>query len=70
MTTTNTTQEQRKQPGVKYICWNEFTGRWDEVFPESQIGDHELVIPLFWGGKGYVSVPGTEFYGLVPEGGI
>jgi hypothetical protein len=38
------------------------------VFPESEIADNEMVIPMFWGGHlGYVSVPGTEFYGRVPE---
>jgi hypothetical protein len=47
------------------------TERLERVFPESEISDNELVIPMFWGGHlGYVSVPGTEFYGRVPEDGI
>jgi hypothetical protein len=42
----------------------------EEVFPESQLGDDELVIPMYWGGLlGYVTVPGTEFYGPIPDGG-
>jgi hypothetical protein len=30
----------------------------EEVFPESQLGDEELVIPMYWGGHlGYVPFP-------------
>ena len=63
----------RKAPEheVRYFCVNPATERLERVFPESEISDNELVIPMFWGGHlGYVSVPGTEFYGRVPEDGI
>jgi hypothetical protein len=57
-----------EQHPTRYFCENPETHRLEEVFPESEIGDDELVIPKFWGGHlGYVTVPGTEFYGLVPE---
>jgi hypothetical protein len=53
---------------VRYFCENPATHRFERVFPESEIADNEMVIPMFWGGHlGYVSVPGTEFYGRVPE---
>jgi pyruvate-formate lyase-activating enzyme len=59
------TDEQHK---TRYFCENPETRKMEEVFPESEIGDDELVIPMFWGGRlGYVTVPGTEFYGRVPE---
>ena len=59
------------QHPIRYFCQNPETSKFDEVFPESEIMDHELVIPMFWGGPlGYVTVPGTEFYGPVPEKGI
>jgi hypothetical protein len=63
----------RKAPKheVRYFCVNPATERLERVFPESEISDNELVIPMFWGGHlGYVSVPGMEFYGRVPEDGI
>jgi hypothetical protein len=67
MATTDTAQEREKHP-TKYFCLNQITNRFDEVFPESEIGDHELVIPKYWAGRlGYVTVPGTEFYGPIPE---
>jgi hypothetical protein len=53
---------------TRYFCENPETHEFEEVFPESEIADDELVIPMFWGGPlGYVTVPGTEFYGRVPE---
>jgi hypothetical protein len=56
---------------IRYFCENPATRKFEEVFPESEIMDDELVIPMFWGGPlGYVTVPGTEFYGPVPEKGI
>jgi pyruvate-formate lyase-activating enzyme len=56
---------------ARYFCENPETHKLQEVFPESEIMDDELVIPMFWGGSlGYVTVPGTEFYGRIPEGGI
>lgn len=56
---------------VRYFCENPESHKFDEVYPESEIGDDELVIPMFWGGRlGYVTVPGTEFYGRIPENGI
>jgi len=52
---------------TKYFCENPETHKF-EVYPESEIGDNELVIPMFWTGRlGYVTIPGTEFYGRVPE---
>jgi len=65
----NKTSKQRsKRHPARYFCENPETHRMQEVFPESEILDTELVIPMFWGGPlGYVTVPGTEFYGLVPE---
>jgi len=69
MTTADTEQE---RPRIKYTCWNPISRRHEEVFPESEILESELVIPLFWcnSAKTYVSVPGTEFYGPVPATGI
>ena len=56
---------------IRYFCQNPATSKLEEVFPESEIMDNELVIPMFWGGQlGYVTVPGTEFYGPIPETGI
>jgi len=56
---------------IRYFCENPATHKFEEVFPESEIMDDELVIPMFWGGQlGYVTVLGTEFYGPVPEKGI
>jgi hypothetical protein len=56
---------------ARYFCENPETYKLEEVFPKSEIMDDELVIPMFWGGQlGYVTVPGTEFYGRIPEGGI
>jgi hypothetical protein len=63
----------RKAPEheVRYFCVNPATERLERVFPESEISDNEMVIPMFWSGHlGYVSVPDTEFYGRVPEDGI
>ena len=55
----------------RYFCVNPLTQKMEEVFPESEIGADELVIPIYWAsarGRGqYVTVPGTEFYGPVPE---
>ena len=56
---------------IRYFCQNPESSKFEEVFPESEIMDDELVIPMFWGGQlGYVTVPGTEFYGPIPEKGI
>jgi pyruvate-formate lyase-activating enzyme len=56
---------------IRYFCQNPETHKFERVFPESEIADDELVVPMFWGGQlGYVTVPGTEFYGPVPETGI
>ena len=67
MATTDNAHEREMHP-TKYFCLNQITKRFDEVFPESEIGDDELVIPKFWNGRlGYVTVPGTEFYGQIPE---
>ena len=56
---------------IRYFCQNPETSKFEEVFPESEIMEDELVIPMFWGGRrGYVTVPGTELYGPVPENGI
>ena len=64
----NVTDE--KHP-TRYFCENPETRKFDEVFSESEILDDEMVIPMFWGGHlGYVTVPGTEFYGRVPETGV
>jgi pyruvate-formate lyase-activating enzyme len=53
---------------IRYFCQNPATHKFERVFPESEIADDELVVPMFWGGQlGYVTVPGTEFYGPVPE---
>ena len=64
-------QAAQEKHETRYFCENPETHRFERVFPESEIADSELVIPMFWGGHlGYVSVPGTEFYGRVPEDGI
>jgi hypothetical protein len=56
---------------IRYFCQSPESSKFDEVFPESEIMDDELVIPMFWGGQlGYVTVPGTEFCGPIPEKGI
>jgi hypothetical protein len=53
---------------TRYFCENPETHKFEEVYPESEIGDNELVIPMFWAGRlGYVTIPRTEFYGRVPE---
>ena len=39
-----------EQHPTRYFCGNPETHRLEEVFPESEIGDDELVIPKFWGG--------------------
>jgi hypothetical protein len=51
----------------RFYCLNPDTQKFDEVFPESEIADTKLVIPMFWTGKMYCTVPGTEFYGHVPD---
>jgi hypothetical protein len=56
-----------EQHPTRYFCENPETHKFEEVFPESEIGDDELVIPMYWGHLGYATVPGTEFYGRVPE---
>ena len=63
------TTETNDRPGIKYTCWNEMTRRHEEVFPESEVLENQLVIPLYWcsAARRYVSVPGTEFYGPVPS---
>ena len=56
---------------TRYFCQNPETRKLEEVFAESEIMEDELVIPMFWGGHlGYVTVPGTEFFGPIPEKGI
>jgi hypothetical protein len=68
---TSTRRAAKEKHEVRYICENPETHRFERVFPESEIADNELVIPMFWGGHlGYVSVPGTEFYGRVPENDV
>ena len=69
MPTTDPDSEQRNQPEIKYTCLNAITRRHEEVFPESEILESELVIPLFWcnAANRYVTVPGTEFHGPVPS---
>ena len=60
------------RPATKYMAFNELSGKYEEVFRESEIPDSVMVIPMFWcyrRGKVsgcYVTVPGTEFYGPVP----
>jgi hypothetical protein len=68
-TTKTASQPKPKTHATRYFCENPITHKFDEVFPESEIADTELVIPMFWAGEkiGYATVPGTEFYGLVPE---
>jgi hypothetical protein len=48
---------------ARFFCENPVTHKFDEIFPESEIGENELVIPMFWGCGKYVTIPGTEFYG-------
>jgi hypothetical protein len=44
-----------------WFCLNPATEKLAEVFPESEITDDEIITPMFWDGKTYVTVPGTEF---------
>ena len=61
---------QTKKP-VIYLALNPETLKMEQVYPESEIPQNELIYPMFWAdgphGGMYVSVPGTEFYGPVPE---
>jgi hypothetical protein len=65
---TSASRRTKEAHEVRYFCENPETHEFERVFPESEIGDDELVIPMFWGSHlGYVSVPGTEFHGRIPE---
>jgi hypothetical protein len=44
-----TDQDQPMKHPTRYFCENPVTHRMEEVFPESQLGDDEPVIPMYWG---------------------
>lgn len=54
---------------VVYKAWNDLSRAFEEVFPESEIGSDQMVIPLYWmeSINRYCTIPGTEVYGYVPE---
>lgn len=54
---------------IIYIAWNPLTKKFEHVDPESEIAPDAMVIPLFWveSIQRYVTVPGTEAYGHIPE---
>ena len=52
-----------------YKAYNEITRKMEIVTSESEVGTTQAVIPYFWENtyKMYVTIPGTEVYGYVPE---
>ena len=60
-------RQARQTRPPRYYSVNPVTQKMEEVFPESEIPADALVIPMYWAGDRYVTVPGTEFYGPVPE---
>jgi len=56
---------------VIYTAFNPVTGKLEQVDAESELAADTMVIPLYWVAAAniYVTVPGTETYGFVPDGG-
>jgi len=67
-TTSKTAKKQTFKGSVIYVAFNDITRKMEIVYPESEIGESQMVMPMFWDADAerYMTVPGTEVYGYVP----